>query len=66
MFVWLWAPIELLRKKAKSNDKIIWEENHQDIMDKLYKILDSELMLVYPNFEIRMGLTIFYFRFKFY
>jgi hypothetical protein len=49
----LMAPIELLRtgKKKQSNEKIIWEEKHQLIMDQVYKILNSELLLVYPNFE---------------
>lgn len=46
------APIEALRSgiKAKSNEKIVWVQEHQDILNKVREILESKLLLKYPDF----------------
>ena len=48
----LMAPIEALRSgvKAKSNDKIYWESQHQEILEKVRSILESKLLIQYPDF----------------
>ena len=35
-----------------SSDKIVWEQNHQDIVNELLEILKSPVIMAYPNFEI--------------
>jgi len=47
MYSKLTAPLELLRKK----DQIIWTPKVQDIYSKITKILSSNLVLSFPNWE---------------
>ena len=48
MYSKLMAPIEALRSQGNN---IKWKSEHKDILDKVRKILEEEVLLQYPDFS---------------